>query len=207
MTYFKNITSHSTDVNLHWILSLSLRFACRKSSPKEQPNLGREPVQKVRNYEQSVRRTRLFCTKFDELISLLHPPVSICSHILPIIPTLYSRELFQFASRIHCRTSHRSSSKRSPMQHSARPTFMREIHYVASKFPLFRSAVFSPCFHVTCINHFSRARCFQICQISCHGSPQQIPPGVPTIYLYIYFIFFERSCLDDWNWLFEIPCR
>ena len=41
------------------------------------------------------------------------------------------------------------------MQHSACPTFMRQTHYVASKFPLFISAVFCPCFHVTCINHFS----------------------------------------------------
>ena len=68
--------------------------------PKKQPSLGREPVQKVRNYEQSVKRTRLLCTKFHELIRLFHPGVSICSHILPIIPMLmlYSRELFEFAS-------------------------------------------------------------------------------------------------------------
>ena len=125
--------------------------------PKRQPSIGREPGQKLRNYEQSVKRARLFCTKFHELIRRFHPPVSICSHLLPIIPTLYSRELFEFASPIHCRASHRSSSKRLPMQHSACPTFMRETHYVASKFPLFRNAVFCPCFHVTRINHFSHA--------------------------------------------------
>ena len=125
--------------------------------PKRQPSLGREPGQKLRNYEQSVKRARLFCTKFHELIRRFHPPVSICSHILPNIPMLYSRELFEFASPIHCRASHRSSSKRLPMQHSACPTFMRETHYVASKFPLFRNAVFCPCFHVTRINHFSHA--------------------------------------------------
>ena len=125
--------------------------------PKRQPSLGREPGQKLRNYEQSVKRARLFCTEFHELIRRFHPPVSICSHLLPIIPTLYSRELFEFASPIHCRASHRSSSKRLPMQHSACPTFMRESHYVASKFPLFRNAVFCPCFHVTRINHFSHA--------------------------------------------------
>ena len=70
--------------------------------PKKRPSLGREPVQKVRNYEQSVKRTRLLCTKFHELIRLFHPAVSICSHILPIIPMLmlYSRELFEFASLI-----------------------------------------------------------------------------------------------------------
>ena len=66
--------------------------------PKRQPSLGREPGQKLRNYEQSVKRARLFCTKFHELIRRFHPPVSICSHLLPIIPTLYSRELFEFAS-------------------------------------------------------------------------------------------------------------
>ena len=111
--------------------------------PKRQPSLGREPGQ-LRNYEQSVKRARLFCTKFHELIRRFHPPVSICSHILPIIPMLCSRELFEFASLIHCRASHRSSSKRLPMQHSACPTFMRESHYVANKFPLFRNAFFCP---------------------------------------------------------------
>ena len=123
--------------------------------PKRQPSLGREPVQKVRTYAQSVKRTWQLCAKFHELIRLLHPPVSICSHILPIIPMLHSRELFEFANPIHCRTSDKSSSKRLPMQHSACPTFMRQTHYVASKFPLFTSAGFCPCFHVTCINHFS----------------------------------------------------
>ncbi len=106
------------------------------------------------------KRSWLPCAKFQELIGLPHPSVSIRSHILPIIPMLHSRELFEFANPIHCRTSHKSSSKRLPMQHSAYhacPTFMRETHYVASKFSLFRNAVFCPCFHVTRINHFSLA--------------------------------------------------
>ena len=71
--------------------------------PKRQPSLGCEPVQKVRNYAQSVKRTWLLCTKFHELIRLFHPPVSICSHIFPIIPMLHSRELLKFANPIHCR--------------------------------------------------------------------------------------------------------
>ena len=61
--------------------------------PKRQPSLGRDPVQYVRNYEQSVKRTWLLCTKFHELIRLPHPSVSICSHILPIVPMLYPRAL------------------------------------------------------------------------------------------------------------------
>ena len=118
--------------------------------PKRQPFLGREPVQKVRNYEQSVKQTRLLCTELNELLRLFHP-----ADMLPLVPRLYSRELFEFASPIHCRTSHRSSSKRLLMQQSACPTFMRETHYVANKFPLFRNAVFSPCFHATCVSHIS----------------------------------------------------
>ena len=72
-------------------------------------------------------------------------------------------------------------SKRLPMQHSGCPTFMRQSHYVANKFPLFISAVFCPGFHVTCSASIISGTClFQICQISCHGSPQEIPPGAPT---------------------------
>ena len=44
-------------------------------------------------------------------------------------------------------------SKRLLMQHSACPTFRREIHDVAGQFPLFRSTFCRPCFHVTCLNH------------------------------------------------------
>ena len=43
-----------------------------------------------------MRRIHVLCTKFDELVPLHHPPVSICSHLLPITPTLQSRNLFQF---------------------------------------------------------------------------------------------------------------
>ena len=66
--------------------------------PKSRPSLGREPVQKVRNHEQSVKRTRLLWTKFRELIRLLRPSASICSHILPIIPMLYSRTIAPICS-------------------------------------------------------------------------------------------------------------
>ena len=83
--------------------------------PKRQPTLGREPGQKVRGYKQPVRRIRLLCTKFDEIVRLHHPPVSICSHLLPITPMLQSRKLFKFGRPIHCWTSQRSSSRRLPM--------------------------------------------------------------------------------------------
>ena len=62
--------------------------------PKKQPTLGREPGRKVGKYKQPVRRIRLLCTKSDELVRLHHPPVRICSHLLPITPMLQSRKLF-----------------------------------------------------------------------------------------------------------------
>ena len=180
--------------------------------PKRQPSLGREPGQKLRNYEQSVKRARLFCTKFHELIRRFHPPVSICSHLLPIIPTLYSRELFEFASPLHCRASHRSSSKRLPMQHSACPTFMRETHYVASKFPLFRNAVFCPCFHVTRINHFSHALIPIMQNFVPHFSEPRLTTRSHagyyfttewvTFFIINYFLQFFVEQWRSWTWFF-----
>lgn len=69
---------------------------------KRQPSLGREPRRKVGNYKQLVRQMPLLCTKFDELVRLHHPSVSICSHFLPITPTLQSRTLFKFSRPIRC---------------------------------------------------------------------------------------------------------
>ena len=69
-------------------------------------------------FEQSVKQIRLLCTEFHELIHLHHPLVSIRSHILPIIPAFYSRELLKFVCPIHCWASHGSSSNRLLMQHS-----------------------------------------------------------------------------------------
>ena len=106
---------------------------------------------------QAVRRIRLLCTKYDEVVRLHHPPVSIRSHFLPITPMLHSRKLFKFGRPIHCWTSQRSSSRRLPMWHPACPTFVMEIHDMAGKFPMFRSASFCPCFYVTCSHHFSHA--------------------------------------------------
>ena len=126
-------------------------------TPKRQPCLRREPIGNPRNYEQAVKQNPLLCAEFHELIHLHHPVVRIRSDILPITPLFYFRKLFQFACPIHCWTSHGSSSKRLPIQHSTYPTFLRETHDVANKFPLLRSANFSPCFHVTCLNHFSHA--------------------------------------------------
>ena len=104
-----------------------------------------------------MKQNPLRCTEFHEFIHLHHPVVRICSDILPITPVFYSGKLFQFACPIYCWTSHGSSSKRLPIQHSTYPTFLRETHDVASKFPLLRSTSFSPCFHVTCLNLFSHA--------------------------------------------------
>ena len=78
------------------------------------------------------------------------------------------------------------------MQHSACPTFMREIHYVANKFPLFRSAVFSPCFHVTCINHFSRARAAsKYAKFHATDPPSKSRLELqPYIYIFIYLYIY-----------------
>ena len=66
-----------------------------------------------------------------------------------------ARKLFEFACPIHSWTSQGSSFKRLRMQHSTYPTSVGETHDVASKFPVLRNASFRPCFHVTCLNHFS----------------------------------------------------
>ena len=81
--------------------------------------------------------------------------VRIRSHVLPIIPTFYSRKLLKFACPSHCWASHGSSSNRLPVQHSTYPAFRWKAHNVASKFPLLRCAGFSPRFHVAYLNHFS----------------------------------------------------
>ena len=125
--------------------------------PKRQPCLGREPVRNVRNFQRSVKQTRLLCTKFHELIHLHHPLVRIRGHVLPILPAFYSRKLLKFVCPIHCWASHGSSSDRLPVQHPTYPAFTWKAHDVASKFPLLRCAGFSPRFHVayTSTNHFS----------------------------------------------------
>ena len=104
-----------------------------------------------------MKRTRLRCTELHKIFHLYHPLLHVCSHLFKIIPLLDSGKLFEFACSIHCWTSSRSSSKRLPLQHSASPSFMGEIHDVASKFPVLISAIFSPCLYVTCLNHFSHA--------------------------------------------------
>ena len=104
------------------------------------------------NYAQSLAQNPLLCAEYHEFILLHHPWVRIWSHILPITPVFHSRKLFQFACPIHCWKSNESSSKRLPVQHSTYPTFLRETQDVAR-----RSANFSPCFRVTCLNHFSHA--------------------------------------------------
>ena len=81
--------------------------------------------------------------------------VRIRSHVLPIIPTFFSRELLGFVCPIHCWASHGSSPNRLPVQHSTYPAFTRKAHNVSSKFPLLRCAGFSPRFHVAYLNHFS----------------------------------------------------
>ena len=123
--------------------------------PKRQPCLGRELVVNVRNFEQSVKQTWLLCIKFHEVIHLHHPFARIRSHVLPIIPAFYSRKLLKFACPVHCWSSNASSSNRLPVQHSTYPAFTWKAHDVASKFPLLRSAGFSPRFHVAYLNHFS----------------------------------------------------
>ena len=124
-----------------------LRFACDKAA------LFRART----SAKTGVKRTRLRCTKLHKIVHLYHPLLRVCSHVFPIIPMLYSGKLFEFACPMHCWTSNRSSSKRLPLQHSASPSFMGETHDVASKFPMLISAIFSPCFYVTCLNHFSHA--------------------------------------------------
>ena len=123
--------------------------------PKRQPCLGREPVPNVRNFEPSVKQTRLLCTEFSELIHLHHPLARMRSHVLPIIPAFYSRKLLKFACQVHCWSSNASCSHRLPVQHSTYPAFTWKAQDVANKFPLLRSAGFSPRFHVTYLNHFS----------------------------------------------------
>ncbi len=90
------------ELQLLRLLECHLRFAqseseCEVRMPKKEPCLGRDPVQKMDNYEQFVKRTRQLCTTFHELSRLFHPPVSICSHIPSIIPTRYSTEFLEFA--------------------------------------------------------------------------------------------------------------
>ena len=114
---------------------------------KRETFLGREPVRNVRKFEQSVKQTRLLCTKFYEFIHLHHPLVRIRSHVPPIIPAFYSKKLLKFACPNHCRASHGSSSNRLPVQHSTYPAFTWKAPDVASKFPLLRCAGFSPRFH------------------------------------------------------------
>ena len=98
---YNNMQQHMAT---HNCLSLSLSLT-----------LGREPGRKVGRYKQPVRRVRRLCIKFDELVRPHHPPVSICSHLIPITPMLQSRNLFKFGRPIHCWTSRRSSSRRLPM--------------------------------------------------------------------------------------------
>ena len=123
-----------------------------------------------------MKEPRLLCTEFHELIHLHHPLARIRSHVLPIISAFYSRKLLKFVCPVQCWASHASSSHRLPVQHSTYPAFNWKAPDVASKFPLLRSAGFSPRFHVAYLNHFSHT----LCRISCHGSCQQIPPGAPT---------------------------
>ena len=104
-----------------------------------------------------MKRTRLRCTKLHKIVHLYHPLLRVCSHVFPITPMFDSSKLFEFACPMHCWTSNRSSSKRLPLQHSPSQSFMGETHDVASKFPMLISAIFRPCFYVTCLNHFSRA--------------------------------------------------
>ena len=123
-------------------------------TPTRQPSFGREPVRKqvwkehgyaVQNFAKSPTST-IHCSAF-----------AVCSHVFPIIPILDSGKLFEFACPMHCWTSNRSFSERLPLQHSASPSFMGETHDVASKFPMLINAIFSPCFLVICLDHFSHA--------------------------------------------------
>ncbi len=103
-----------------------------------------------------MKRIRLLCTKFHELDRVLHPPVSICSHILPIVALLYSIKLFEFPSPIHWCTSHRSFSKKLPMQHSACLLFMM---LCSKQTSIVQKRTFLSMFScVTCLNHFLHAR-------------------------------------------------
>ena len=52
---------------------------------------------------------------------------------------------------------------------------MGETHDVANKFPMLISAIFSPCFDVTCLNHFSHALIPDV-----HNFVRRIPPTNPA---------------------------
>ena len=129
-----------------------LRFGLRFECPEK------AAFSKVRTSTKTVvKRTRLLCTKLPKIDPVYHPLLRVCSHIFPIIPMLDSGKLFEVACPMHCWTSNRSSSKRLPLQHPAYPSLMGGARDVASKFPMLRSAVFTPCLYVKCLAFFGRA--------------------------------------------------
>ena len=126
-----------------------LRFGLRFECPEK------AAFSKVRTSTKTVvKRTRLLCTKLPKIDPVYHPLLRVCSHIFPIIPMLDSGKLFEVACPMHCWTSNRSSSKRLPLQHPAYPSLMGGARDVASKFPMLRSAVFTPCLYVKCLAFF-----------------------------------------------------
>ncbi len=65
--------------------------------PKRRPSLGREPVQKVRNHEQSVKRTRLLWKNFaNSSASFVHQPASAATSFQSY-QCFIPGKLFQFA--------------------------------------------------------------------------------------------------------------
>ena len=93
-----------------------------------------------------VKRTWLVSTKLPKIGHLYHPLLRVWSHIFPIIPMLDSGKLFEFACPMHCWTSNRSSSRRLPLKHSADPSFIGDVHDVASKISNFEKRSFQPMF-------------------------------------------------------------
>ena len=108
----------------NYMLYLCAGLRSEVRMPTRQPSSGRELVRK------RVKRTWLLRTKLPKIVHLYHPLLRVCSHIFPIILMLDSGKLFEFACPMHWWTSNRSSSRRLP----ADPSFIRDIHDVASPF-------------------------------------------------------------------------
>ena len=148
-----------------------------------------------------MKEPRLLCTESHELIHVHHPLARIRSHVLPIISAFYSRKLLKFVCPVKRWASHASSSHRLPVQHSTYPAFNWKAPDVASKFPLLRSAGFSPRFHVAYLNHFSHT----LCRISCHGSCQQWDDMLKMFCRYKRLGAWELAARDGCNWETLMP--
>ena len=122
--------------------------------PTRQPSLG------ANQCEDRCEKNTATLYKTSQNPPLYHPLLRFAATSFQSYQCLIG-ELFECACPMHCWTSNRSSSNRLPLQHSASPSFMGETHDVAGKFPMLISAVFSPCFDVSCVNP-SNTSCLEL---------------------------------------------